>query len=339
MKFEKNETRTGIFVVLTLGILLLVTLLVGAPGLFNPQRTYELFFDNAQGIKAGTPVLLAGRRVGQVTKVYSPVPKQLRPPKAPDAEVYAQVQVSRDAKIYRDANVQMSQIGLLGETVIDFVQGNESSGLAENGHKFVGQRTPDFSEAMPRLIRVLEPVATTATLALDDLRKTIGNLDAFIGKGGPLQSTLEELRLVASNLTEVTAKDGPFQQSFLNVQQLTATLKEKNGPFQTSLANIEATSQNTKAATDRLNTMTANIKPTLETTVKNAEQMTDTLKRQPWRILWPSTKKYSDEVQTNPSVQQQQPKRDTRATSSYRSSRQYPGYYRNSRSSKERVSR
>jgi hypothetical protein len=26
--------------------------------------------------------------------------------------------------------------------------------------------------------------------------------------------------------------------------------------------------------------------------IKNSEQLTDTLKREPWRLLWPSTKSY-----------------------------------------------
>ncbi len=30
-------------------------------------------------------------------------------------------------------------------------------------------------------------------------------------------------------------------------------------------------------------------------TIQNAEQMTDTLKREPWRLIWPSTKSYGSD--------------------------------------------
>ena len=42
--------------------------MLGAPGLFRPLVTYKIYLDNAAGIKLGAPVLLAGRKVGQVKR-------------------------------------------------------------------------------------------------------------------------------------------------------------------------------------------------------------------------------------------------------------------------------
>src|ERR671933_761212 len=73
MQIQRNEVLTGLLVVATLAVLTGILVLLGAPGLFRPLTTYKIYFDNAAGIKLGAPVLLAGRKIGQVQKLYSPV--------------------------------------------------------------------------------------------------------------------------------------------------------------------------------------------------------------------------------------------------------------------------
>src|SRR3954471_21656323 len=73
MQIRRNEVLTGLLVVATLAGLTGILVLLGAPGLFRPLTTYRIYFDNAAGIKQGAPVLLAGRKIGQVSKLYSPV--------------------------------------------------------------------------------------------------------------------------------------------------------------------------------------------------------------------------------------------------------------------------
>src|SRR5437667_11624383 len=76
MQLQRNEVLTGLLVVATLAVLTGILVLLGAPGLFRPLTTYKIYFDNAAGIKLGAPVLLAGRKIGQVAKLYSPVSKE-----------------------------------------------------------------------------------------------------------------------------------------------------------------------------------------------------------------------------------------------------------------------
>src|ERR1043165_1426941 len=128
MQSRRNEILTGLLVLATVAVLVGTLILLGAPGLFRPLATYRVYFDNAAGIKLGAPVLLAGRKVGQVQKLYSPVtPEEDRraqeaaaaihpaPPDAsptpsngkPKFEVRIDVQVDKNAQVYRDALVRM----------------------------------------------------------------------------------------------------------------------------------------------------------------------------------------------------------------------------------------
>src|SRR5439155_7070175 len=74
MQLQRNEILTGLLVIGTIAVVSFLLVLLGAPGLFRPVVTYKIYFDNAAGIKQGAPVMLAGRKIGQVQKLYSPVP-------------------------------------------------------------------------------------------------------------------------------------------------------------------------------------------------------------------------------------------------------------------------
>ena len=128
MQLERNEILTGLLVIGTIGVIAFLLVLLGAPGLFRPLVTYGVYFDNAAGIKPGAVVMLAGRKIGQVQKLYSPLTpdeeKQAQqaaamhpsepnasPPPSTRFEARVDVQVDKSALVYRDAKVQMIQLG------------------------------------------------------------------------------------------------------------------------------------------------------------------------------------------------------------------------------------
>src|SRR5262245_5299734 len=206
MQLQRNETLTGLLVLATVAILTGILILLGAPGLFRPLVTYRIYLDNVAGIKLGAPVLLAGRKIGQVEKLYSPVSKEdaeraeaaanlrgsdTNPPASPTPRANASptpievrtkyearidVRVDKDALVYKDAKARLFTLGLLGETAIDFTQGKEASGRAKDGEMFAGERVPDFAEAIASLLDIIKPVAIEATATLKELQNTGQNL-------------------------------------------------------------------------------------------------------------------------------------------------------------------
>lgn len=310
MRLRRNEILTGLLVVATVTVLTGVLILLGAPGLFRPLVTYHLYFDNAAGIKLGAPVLLAGRKIGQVSKLYSPVSaeesqraidvaKSLRtsepnasptPPneKPPRFEVRIDVQVDRNALLYRDAKARLITLGLLGETAIDFTEGTEASGRAKAGELFAGERVPDFGESIAKVLDVVQPVATEATATLKQLEATAQNLSHITDDNSPLNLTLVQFRIFGEHLNKLTAEDGSLSVSLANIQQLTTDLTKND--------NITATLQNLRVTSERLKSALNSLGPSLELSADNIKDMTATLRTQPWRLVWPSTKKYADET-------------------------------------------
>lgn len=213
MKIHRNEVATGILVLVSGAVLIGVLALLGTPGLIKPLNTYTIYYDNAGGIRPGAPVLLAGREIGKVSKMKSPIPPDKRPPGHPEDEVSIEVQVDSKAEVYQNATVHLTQQTLMGQQVIDFIHGDPASGLAPNYAEFSGERVPDLSESVSNQVKQLT------------------------GPGSDLAETLRNAHIFMDTLNHSQVKE----------------------------------------------------------TIDNAEQMTDTLKREPWRLIWPSTKSYGDD--------------------------------------------
>ncbi len=313
---------TGLLVIGTIAVVAFLLVLLGAQGLFRPLVTYKIYFDNAAGIKQGAPVMLAGRKIGQVQKLYSPVspdeekraqeaeaaihppepspaaPAQASanasptpPPSKPRFEARVDVQVDKNAKVYRDAKTRLMQLGLLGDMAIDITQGNESSGRAKDGETFAGERTPDLGEAADKVLEVIKPVAAEATNTMKDLQQTAQNLNRLTDKGSELNLALTQFKTFGEHLSDLTAPDSSLSHSLTNIEKISTSLTEND--------NIEVTLRNLRSSSEKLKVATTELEPAGQ----NIKQFSETIKTQPWRLIWPSTKKYA-EVSPTPAPSQ-----------------------------------
>jgi len=319
MQLQRNEIMTGLLVIGTVAVLAFVLVLLGAPGLFRPLVTYKIYFDNAAGIKIGAPVMLAGRKIGQVQKLFSPVSRdederaqkadaELRPPEAgatptptptegnpnkPKYEVRIEVQVDKNAMVYRDAHARLMQLGLLGDMAIDMTQGTQSSGRAKDGEMFPGERVPDFGEAAAKMLEVIKPVATEATSTMKELQTTAQNLSRITDENSELNLALGEFKTFGEHLVDLSAPDSALSHSLTNIEKISTSLSENN--------NIEITLQNVRTSSEKLKATVADLGPAGE----NIKQFSETIKTQPWRLIWPTTKKYPDEERQTASAARQ----------------------------------
>jgi ABC-type transporter Mla subunit MlaD len=299
MQLERNEILTGLLVIGTIGVIAFLLVLLGAPGLFRPLVTYGVYFDNAAGIKPGAVVMLAGRKIGQVQKLYSPLTpaeeKQAQqaaaihrsepnasPSPSPRFEARVDVQVDKSARLYRDSKVQMIQLGLLGDMAIDFTQGTQESGPAKDGETFAGERTPDLGEAAAKMLEVIKPVAAEATNTMKDLQNTAQNLNRLTDENSDLNLALTQFKTFGEHLSGLTAPDSALSHSLTNIEKISTSLTE-NDNIEVSLRNLRTSSERLKLATNELQPAGENIK-----------QFSETIKTQPWRLIWPTTKKYPE---------------------------------------------
>ena len=305
MQLQRNEILTGLLVLATIAVLTGILILLGAPGLFRPLVTYRIYMDNAAGIKQGAPVLLAGRKIGQVDKLYSPVSKEdaaraeaaaaalhsgdpsPTPADKPKYEARIDVKVDRNALVYKDAKTRLITLGLLGEVAIDITQGNDSSGRASDGEIFAGERVPDFGESISKMLDIVKPVAAEATNTLKELQTTTQNLSRITDENSQLNMGLAQFRTFVENLTSLTARDSSLSIALANIEKISTDLSSND--------NIKITLQNFRESSDKLRGVLNDLNqlgPDLKASGSNIKELTETVKSQPWRLIWPSTKKY-----------------------------------------------
>jgi ABC-type transporter Mla subunit MlaD len=305
MQLQRNEIMTGLLVIGTIAVVAFLLVLLGAPGLFRPLVTYKIYVDNAAGIKQGAPVMLAGRKIGQVQKLFSPVSAQeekqaedaqatihaaepntsttpVATPDKPRFEARIDVQVDKEARVYRDARARLMQLGLLGDMAIDFTQGTEGSGRAKDGEVFAGERTPDLGDAAAKALEIIKPVATEATNTMKDLQQTAQNLGRLTDENSELNLALTQFKTFGEHLSGLTAPDSALSHSLTNIEKISTSLTDNN--------NIEVTLRNLRSSSEKLKVATTELEPAGE----NIKQFSETIKTQPWRLIWPSTKKYAE---------------------------------------------
>src|SRR5213079_2305596 len=216
-------------------------------------------------------VMLAGRKIGQVQRLYSPVTpaeeKQaqqaaaaMHPPEpgaspspSPRFEALVDVQVDKNAKLYRDARAQMIQLGLLGDMAIDFTQGTQGSGRARNGESFAGERTPDLGEAAAKMLEVIKPVAAEATNTMKDLQQTAENLNHLTDQNSELTLALGQFKTFGTHLVDLTGPNSALSLSLTNIEKISSGLSENN--------NIEVTLQNLRASSEKLKITVTDLGP------------------------------------------------------------------------------
>jgi ABC-type transporter Mla subunit MlaD len=181
------------------------------------------------------------------------------------------------------------QLGLLGDMAIDIAHGTESSGRARDGDRFAGERTPDFSEAAAKMLEVIKPVAAEATSTMKELEQTAQNLNQITDENSELNQALGQFKTFGEHLVDLTAPESALSHSLTNIEKISNSLAGNN--------NIEVTLQNFRNSSEKLKSTMRELEPV----GRNIAEFSETVKTQPWRLIWPSTKK-SPETSPTPAA-------------------------------------
>ena len=162
--------------------------------------------------------------------------------------------------------------------------------------------------------------------ALDSLQKTADNLTKITAEGSDLPVAFAEFKKFGTNLNELSGPDGTLRRSLKNVEVMTgddgklgkaldhiADITGPDGNLAKTLANserftaklsgntdIEITLRNFRRASENLDRQLGNLGGKFSDIAANLEQASDTVKHQPWRLIWPSTKKYETDGRASP---------------------------------------
>jgi phospholipid/cholesterol/gamma-HCH transport system substrate-binding protein len=168
-----SELKVGLTVLaacVTLGVL--IFLMSGTGGLFTTKIELKSYFDDANGLRVGAPVRLAGVDIGNVAgiRVVSEKGKQLTP-----VEVTMKVNTRYLFNLRKDSLTLLSTAGVLGETYINIDSSQSKLPQVQDGDVLPSREVPDFGDMVRSGQSTLQN--------MDALLKRLDRIIAFVESG------------------------------------------------------------------------------------------------------------------------------------------------------------
>ena len=102
--------------------------------------------------------------------------------------------------------------------------------------------------------------------------------------GENANTALASIKEAADHLDKLTGSGSSLEKTLNNTQKVTAELSDNK--------DISVTLHNLRETSAQLNSTMTALSPQFKQVGTNLNQASDTVKHQPWRLIWPATKKY-----------------------------------------------
>ena len=132
---------TVLFAAVTLTVL--IFLMSGTTGMFTPKILLRSYFDDANGLRLGAPVRLAGVDIGNVEAI-----RIIRENQTTPVEVTMKVSEKYDYALHKDSITSLNTAGVLGETFVDIDSTQAKGPLARNGDVLPIHDRPDIQDVV-----------------------------------------------------------------------------------------------------------------------------------------------------------------------------------------------
>jgi phospholipid/cholesterol/gamma-HCH transport system substrate-binding protein len=272
-----GELLVGLIVIVAMvGLVALVGVATDGPGFLAPHRTIDVIFRDAQGIRIGSPVRVAGLDTGNVTNVDLVDVK---------GALCARVRISLPAglvdKMRQDVKVSI-QPALTGMSHVSVLSTGRSAVALEPGKSIPGVESSIF-----------EPIIEQVGLGAEErnhLSHTIAQIRQTVDSIGPrLQQMLGSLQETTTNLHEISDAIRPAVESTVaNVDDISRRLNANSPRLEKIIHHVEGVTReaegylldnrdNVRQTAASIREFSTALNPTLARDLPKIEKMLDGL--------------------------------------------------------------
>ncbi|MBN3038594.1 MAG: MCE family protein [Candidatus Omnitrophica bacterium] len=212
------ELKVGIFAFIGLIILTLAVFSISEVYILRPGYFIQVCFDFASGIDIGAPVRIAGIEAGEVKEV-----KMVYDRESGRAKAMLSIWLEEGFKLPGDSDAFVSMLGLIGDTYLEIVPGDDYDNLLEEGDMLVG-RDPASTDTVMEIVRSVaakfENLLDCASDLLDekmrtDFKQAVSNANSFTGNldetldeeaKTKIKEAIEDIRATAENVKVITGR-------------------------------------------------------------------------------------------------------------------------------------
>jgi phospholipid/cholesterol/gamma-HCH transport system substrate-binding protein len=249
------ELKVGVLTIVAIVIAAVtVFMLTGSRGFFWQRYNLKTRFTNVAGLKAGSPVRVAGKEVGLVTEVELT---------GEDVEVVFEVNEEVQGRITTESVAKLGSISLLGESAVDINPSGKGTPIPEWGYVPAGRApaalsdiTEQAGQGIAELTSLIHDVrsgrGTVGKLMTDDRLHT--DLQRFVATAGDLTDGLRQGRGTLGKLLNDPRSANALEASLRNIEDLTRRLNAGEGSLG-KLLRDESFSRSLTSATTNLDTI------------------------------------------------------------------------------------
>lgn len=234
--------RVGIFIVVGMALLLLLSLRIDATLLKGEEGDlYQAVFENVKGLEKGSPVMLSGLEVGVVRQLEFD---------SNTGEINATLFIKEPYRLKQDTMASIRLQSLLGQYYVSLAYGDPSAPFLKPGEKVETKETIDIDAALK-----------TVTETGEEIKKLAEGFNENQGRMvDQLTNVIQENRDDLKKATEAFAAAGPkLDNALTSVNEIIADVKSGRGSAGKFLTDDNLYYRLT-SATDSITSLTADIR-------------------------------------------------------------------------------
>lgn len=225
------ELKVGIFAFIALIILTLAVFSISEIYIFRPGYDIKITFSFASGIDLGAMVRVAGIEAGEVRDMEMSYDRNKG-----KAKVTLLVWLNKDVKVPRDSIAYVSVSGLIGETYLEIVPGEDYTHLLKQGDMLVGRdpfSTETLMEVAHRVAANFDNILSSVDEVFNEeakasLKRAIRDLDAsmelMLKVNDKFDGVLDSINEILDEETKMA-----LQETIHNFFEISASLKIISG--------------------------------------------------------------------------------------------------------------
>ncbi len=275
MRRITTEVKVGIFALIVMGILSLMTFWVGGLSwLKKPGYRVYVYFNNVSGLETKSKIRVAGVEAGYIEAIS-----------LVGGKAKLTLRVNKGVTLYSDADAGISSMGLLGEKYLELKPGSTPPVLKDGGA--ITGAIPSVD--MDQLFRKLSSLS-------DSLSKIAGKVNEILAPEqiNALKSAINNVKTITDNVNNAVVQDNAKVRTALdNVNSLIATLngtaKQNSKNITELIANLKDLSRtldeeapgvlsNIRDTSTEIKKLVAQSRPGIENIVNSTSRITSNLR-------------------------------------------------------------
>lgn len=215
-RFEQNELRVGLFLLVPLVILMLFIALKLGYSLASSTIDVYLKIDSLTSVKNGTPIKIKGYTIGRVVEV--------KPVFKPTLHFLATMRIQRDVDLYEDCSAVIQNQNVLGDPAIDIRNPEVKGDHLRDGDVIEGIEYVNLEAILQDVHELLQGVSGTVGLvrqmtmdSRQDLKNLLTNLSSSVAT---VNSILD------NSQKDILAILGSFRETAKTMNEISVELKK-----------------------------------------------------------------------------------------------------------------